>query len=309
VRGTLSSLPNATFTLQFFASSSCDTSGAGEGQNFIGSITITTSGNGKVKFTALLSEPVSPRSYITATAIDQAGNTSEFSPCRQVPAPTARSPIRFASSKFRVDEGAGAATITLVRRGDASDGLTVHYATSDGTAAEWFDYTGTSGPLSFEPGETTDSFIVPVANDALDEDDETVNLVLRDDAGRTLALATLRIVDDDAPPLVVFSSDSYTVSEDGTGIGVLVYLSMPSGKPVSVNFAARNTTARVRADYLPAAATLTFLPGTTSQQANVRLVNDTLNELDETIELMLSRAKNALLGNPFRASLTIQDDD
>jgi len=85
ITGTLNSTPQTSdFTIEFFASPSCDPSGHGEGKTFIGSIlTTATDPNGNVgPFT--LSNPIVPFSagdVITATATDPAGNTSEFSPC------------------------------------------------------------------------------------------------------------------------------------------------------------------------------------------------------------------------------------
>jgi CSLREA domain-containing protein len=79
--GTFGSVANATFTLEFFASSECDDSGNGEGDRVLGSIMVTTDGNGDAAFTASLTGPASSGDQVTATATDDEGNTSEFSPC------------------------------------------------------------------------------------------------------------------------------------------------------------------------------------------------------------------------------------
>ena len=42
IQGMLNSTPSATFTIEFFANTACDTSGFGEGQTFIGSAMVTT---------------------------------------------------------------------------------------------------------------------------------------------------------------------------------------------------------------------------------------------------------------------------
>jgi len=85
ISGTLNSVPNTAFRIEFFASDRCDPSGFGEGRNFIGFTPVTTDNNGNASF-GPLPEPVSgPGVVLTATATDPAGNTSEFSQCFGIP--------------------------------------------------------------------------------------------------------------------------------------------------------------------------------------------------------------------------------
>ena len=81
IEGTLDSTPNSSFQFDFFSNSTCDPSGYGEGETFIGSMDVTTDANGDVIFVASLATIVSPGQIITATATDEANNTSEFSQC------------------------------------------------------------------------------------------------------------------------------------------------------------------------------------------------------------------------------------
>jgi hypothetical protein len=78
VGGTLSSSPNTTYALDFFANAAFGLGGFGQGQTYLGSATVTTDagGNANFSFTAPL---VSGQTVITATATDPSGNTSEFS--------------------------------------------------------------------------------------------------------------------------------------------------------------------------------------------------------------------------------------
>jgi len=83
VSGTLAST-NDTYLVEFFASDTADASGYGEGRTWIGSVTvqITNSGlgNGSATFTAAIASTSDlDDQYISATARDTAGNTSEFS--------------------------------------------------------------------------------------------------------------------------------------------------------------------------------------------------------------------------------------
>ncbi len=82
---TLNGTPNSEFTIEFFATPDCDPAGYGEGQTYIGDASALTDGNGITPAYAATFPTVVPAGhFITATATDAAGNTSEFSACRQV---------------------------------------------------------------------------------------------------------------------------------------------------------------------------------------------------------------------------------
>jgi hypothetical protein len=91
VKGTLNSTPNTTFELEFFASTASDPSGNGEGELFLQPpVSVKTDANGNASFTATVSNPAPAAAavgiragaggpFISATATDPTGNTSEFS--------------------------------------------------------------------------------------------------------------------------------------------------------------------------------------------------------------------------------------
>ena len=86
----------------------------------------------------------------------------------------------------------------------ASQPVTVHFATVDGTARAPADYQATSGDVTFAPGQTLKAVAVPVYDDQIDENDETLALELSAPVNATLdrseAIGTIQ--DDDAPPAV-----------------------------------------------------------------------------------------------------------
>jgi CSLREA domain-containing protein len=80
--GTLNSLPNETFRLEFFASPACDASSHGEGQRFLGRTDVVANGAGIASFTVTFPGTVTNGWAITATATHLvSSNTSEFSRC------------------------------------------------------------------------------------------------------------------------------------------------------------------------------------------------------------------------------------
>ncbi len=90
VQGLLNSIPSTNYRIEFFANLVCDASGNGQGQRPLGSVDRATDPGGNVAFVAAL--PVAATgAWITATATDSAGNTSEFSACTPVPGPSVAS--------------------------------------------------------------------------------------------------------------------------------------------------------------------------------------------------------------------------
>src|SRR5439155_1409589 len=148
------------------------------------------------------------------------------------------------------------------------------------------DYTATGGTLTFAPGQTSQTFAVPITDDTLAESDETVQLALSNPSGATLGMpsaATLTIQDNDSTPLTVaFSSSSYTVAEGGGQATVTVALSQPSMTTVTVHYPPSLHAALPVCDYTATGGTLTFGPGQTSRTFSVPITDDTLVESDET---------------------------
>jgi uncharacterized repeat protein (TIGR01451 family) len=82
IQGTLNSTPNTTFKLEFFSNTTCNPTGFGEGETFLGSDQVTTGANGNVAFAVQLPGITLPAgAVVTATATDPNNNTSEFSKC------------------------------------------------------------------------------------------------------------------------------------------------------------------------------------------------------------------------------------
>ncbi len=84
VQGTFIGASTSSFHLEFFTNTTCDPSGYGEGGTYLGSAQVSTNSNGRASFKVTLQTAVPNAYFVTATAMDPANNTSEFSPCMQV---------------------------------------------------------------------------------------------------------------------------------------------------------------------------------------------------------------------------------
>ncbi len=220
----------------------------------------------------------------------------------------------FHSTTFSVDEGGGTGVATVDRVGGSDGTVSVAYAISNGTALTPGDYTSGSGFLTFVPGETSKTFNVPIVDDALDENNETVALALSSPGGGaalgTPSTAALIIVDND--PLPTLSIDDVTVTEGNSGTvdaKFTITLNPASGRNVTVTYATANDTATAPDDYVAVPNTaLTFLPGETSKTVAVQVNGDVYDEADETFKVVLQGAPEANIVDDTGVG-TILDDD
>jgi hypothetical protein len=220
--------------------------------------------------------------------------------------------LQFNAATYSVNETGGSATITVTRTGGIASNVTVAYATSNGSATADSDYTANSGTLTFNAGDTSKTFSVVIANDSSAEGNETVNLTLSNPTGGAtlgaISAAVLTIVDDEMA--INFSAANFTVAESTKSATITVSRSGPTTTAVTVDYATSNGTANAGSDYTGVSGTLTFAAGQASRTFTIPIINDTLDENSETVNLSLSNPTGgAQLGTQNTAVLTITDDD
>ena len=208
-----------------------------------------------------------------------------------------------------VNEGAGTATFTvsLTAGKDAAD---VDVKTSSGTASPGSDYAEKSERLTGIPAGGNKTFIVAIAQDALDEDDETFKVTLSNPAKATIGdgEAIGKIIDDDSAPTVASISD-VTVSE-GVKANFTVQLSAASGKAVTVKYSTAEGTATDPEDFAEVLnGSIQIAAGQTSGTIGIDVKQDTLVEGTEHFFVNLVGADNASIGSDPQGRATITDDD
>lgn len=214
-----------------------------------------------------------------------------------------------------VDEGDSSTTnavFTVTLSPASSQTVTVDYATAAGTAVANNDYTTTSGQLTFTPGQTTRTILVPIIGDTNDESDETftVNLSSASNADIIDGVATGTIVDDDGLGSLTIADKTVNEGDNGTTIAEFtVTLSPAAASTVTVNYATANGTASAGSDYGAASGQLTFAPGQTSQTVQVAVNGDNTDEgTSENFLVNLSNASGANIADS-QATGTITDDE
>ncbi|MCY4601094.1 MAG: sulfatase-like hydrolase/transferase [Acidobacteria bacterium] len=190
--------------------------------------------------------------------------------------------------------------------------VTVAYATADGTATQGTDYAAASGTLGFAPGETAKTVEVATTQDELDEEDETFELALSSPTNAEVpaagATATGTIRDDDTALPELSIQDGASGEDSGT-ITFTVELAPASSSDVTVGYATSGDTATQEIDYVAASGTLAFAAGTTRQTVEVMVVEDPLDESDETFAVTLSDPVGAVVTGNGIATGTIRDND
>ena len=112
-----------------------------------------------------------------------------------------------------------------------------------------------------------------------------------------------------AMPLLSMANVSVIEGNGGTTQTLLeVTLSTPSPQTITVDYATADHSAVAPDDYSSASGKLTFAPGEIKQSILITIIPDTLIELDEDFNVILSNPENAQLKNT-QAVVTILNDD
>jgi chitinase len=221
--------------------------------------------------------------------------------------------LRVGVSDVAMTEGdAGTRDMTFVVSLSAASpgGVTVSYATQNGTAVAPGDFATKSGTLSFSAKQRTKNVKVRLNGDGSIENDETFSVVLSNPVGVTIqrAVGTADVGNDDEATLV--SVSNFTIPEGDYGDRVLnapVVLSQTSPFPVTVAWTVEHGDTDF-ADVSPTSGSLVIPAGATSGIVSFHQYADSTVEPDETFTLTISNAQNALIENAT-ATATITNDD
>lgn len=219
-----------------------------------------------------------------------------------------------------VGEADGTITLFVERIGGADGAVTVDYATADGSALNAFDYSWTSGTLSWADQDVDPKPItVTIYDDPDVEGDEDFSVAISNATGGATvgapSSATVWISDDDAL-LPEYGSLSFEASDYGdfesTG-SITLYVQRTGGSDgaVTVDYASSDGTAFAGEDYTAASGTLTWADGDmASQPITVSVSDDPDEEGEENFFVTLSNATGgAGIAEPSIATATISNDD
>ena len=204
------------------------------------------------------------------------------------------------------DENDGTVTVSVSLTGLSDSDTDVDYATAGSTATSGTDFTATSGTLTWTAGQTGNkSFTVTLADDSLDEDDETFVVNLSNAANGSISdsQATITITDNDATPTITLSTNSNSIAE-GENATLTATTSAVSGRDITVNLGYTGATSESNEP-----ASITISAGNLTGTATLSATDDDIDEDDENLTVSISSVTNGTESGTQQAVITITDND
>lgn len=214
-----------------------------------------------------------------------------------------------------VDEDIGVASIVVSLDHPVDTAITVNYSTVDQSASNDNDYITQSGTLTINPGELTQTIMIPVVNSDLLELTESFLVQLNNiqASGRNVVFtkdqAQITIQDNDKATI---SISDISVNEDAGTALLTVELSNPVEAAFSVDFSTDDNSAFDQNDYTSQTGTLTFNAGEQSKTFTIPILDSDLVEVDESFLVNLNNIQSGSYDVVFidnQAEVTINDDD
>ena len=197
--------------------------------------------------------------------------------------------------------------VTLSR--PTTNNVAVDYETADGTATAGQDYVATRGTLTIPAGELAASIKVALLDDSIDEIHERFTVELRNAKNAYMGDSSGTGTIADGDPLPVMVVGVVEAAESEPEVELTVTLTSISSRLITADYITFDHTAvGDGVDYATTAGSLRFEPGETHKTIRIPIVDDDLNEGDETFTVILKNIKNARRGDRSH-SVTILDDD
>ncbi len=324
IRGTLNAQANKTYQIELFSSPATTPLAKVAGQTFLQRVAVTTDANGNANLSTDLTTAIT--GYITATATDDQGNTSEFAAPQLIGAPivtiAANAPASKPEGNDPVTPNPFSFRISLSQA--STQDITIGYRTKDGTATiANQDYTAIpSGTATIKAGSLLVDVVADAIGDAVFEPDETFSVELVTATGATIdpaktsAVATIANDDLQPNPTVTITPAIAAVTEGQPTYSFNVTLSRApdADKPVTVHYRTVDGTAVSTAggDFAPIADNTVQFSSTDplTKTITVAILDDALREPDETFQVeLLASSTGVNLGPQIKADGVIKDNN
>jgi hypothetical protein len=219
--------------------------------------------------------------------------------------------IYLGRSAYLAVEG-GAGTVDVKRCCHSFTDASVRLSTSPGSAVT-ADYSDVTKTIAFDEPVDEGRGRIQTVDDSAVEGLETVNLALSDPrGGASLAYpkdGVLTIVDDDGESRASFLASSTPTFENRASVELLVIRSGPVDDPASINYATSDSTATAGEDYGEAIGSLSWAAGERAKRITIDLMDDSVEECDESATVELSEPSGMALADPSGAEILIHDDE
>jgi hypothetical protein len=227
-----------SFTIELFANPSCDASGHGEGAELVGSLVVATDVLGHAAFTAPLSRTVGASEFVTATATDPDGNTSEFSACAPSPTPSTTTST---SSSTSTSTSSSSTSSTTVTTSSSSTSTSVPTTSSTSTSVPTTSSTSsstlapeTTTSTSLPPDETTTTTSSSSTTSTTEDPTTTSTSLPAEDTTTTTSSSTTSTTED--------ATTSSTSTSDPTTSSTSSSTTLPDPTTTSTSLPPEDTT-------------------------------------------------------------------
>ncbi len=211
------------------------------------------------------------------------------------------------------DAGRTVAGFTVMLSQPTEATVSVDFATLDGSAtAADGDFLPNQGTLTFAPGDTALPLAVEVIGDTRVEPDETFSVELTNPQGATIADAqgAGTILNDDQQPSRIRFVEVPRVAESAGTAAVSVERFGGSARPARVTLTAVSGTATAGEDFVVVSRVVSWAAREVGRKVvALEIIDDSLEEDDETVLLRLSGPVDSTLADPRSRALVIVDDD
>lgn len=188
--------------------------------------------------------------------------------------------------------------------------VSIDYSIS-GTASYGLDYSTENGSLIIPAGTTTVTLNLPIIDDTVKENSETILVTLKNPVNAQIGqnnIFTLTIEDNDSNPDVGFSLSTVSNTENVISVKIPIILSEVSGADVVVSFEVSGS-ATSGSDFSLVSGDITILKGEDEARIDLIIIDDTKKEDDETVIVKLTGVIGANLNSNTTYTYTIVDND
>jgi Calx-beta domain/Domain of unknown function DUF11 len=221
--------------------------------------------------------------------------------------------VTIANTTDGAEAGPVNGVMTVTQTAVSATNTVIAYTVS-GTATSGSDYTALSGTVTIPAGATTATITIPVTNDAIVENAETVIVTLTaissglPTLGATLT-ATNTIADNDSATVTI--ANTTDGAEAGPVNGVMTVTQTAVSATNTVVAYTVSGTATSGSDFTALSGTVTIPAGSTTATISIPVINDAIVEGSETVVITLTSVSSGLatLGATLTATNTIADND